>query len=221
MFNMFKKMMIGFALLFGGVAPAFADGVTYDFTVNTSSVTGQAGSLDFQFNPGALLTQSASLQILNFSSNGTLGSSVLMGDTSGALPGTVLFNNGGGFNDYFTGFTYGSTITFAVNLFGPAVVSPDGVSTSGSTFAFSMFADPGGTAPILTNDSVNGFALTADINLDGTITITNSSSQLTATSVGAVATPEPATLLLLTAGLSGLGLFRKRSRLSTRRTLGT
>jgi hypothetical protein len=207
---MFKKMLIGFALLFGGVAPAFADGVTYDFTVNTSSVTGQAGSLDFQFNPGGLLTQSASLQILDFSSNGTLGSSVLTGDTSGALPGTVLFNNGGGFNDYFTGFTYGSTITFAVNLFGPAVVSPDGVSTFGSTFAFSLFSDPAGTVPVLTSDTVNGFAALVNVNLDGSTTVTNNSSQLTI-STPAAAVPEPGSLLLLAAGLAARALFLRRS----------
>jgi hypothetical protein len=207
---MFKKMLIGFALLFGGVAPAFADGVTYDFTVNTSSVTGQAGSLDFQFNPGALLTQSASLQILNFSSNGTLGSSVLTGDTSGALPGTVLFNNGGSFNDYFTGFTYGSTITFAVNLFGPAVVSPDGVSTSGSTFAFSLFSDAAGTVPVLTSDTVNGFAALVNVNLDGSTTVTNNSSQLTI-STPTTPAPEPGSLFLLAAGLAALALFLRRS----------
>ncbi|HTB91652.1 MAG TPA: NF038129 family PEP-CTERM protein [Candidatus Sulfotelmatobacter sp.] len=207
---MFKKMLIGFALLFGGVAPAFADGVTYDFTVNTSSVTGQAGSLDFQFNPGALLTQSASLQILNFSSNGTLGSSVLTGDTSGALPGTVLFNNGSGFNDYFTGFTYGSTITFAVNLFGPAVVTPDGVSTSGSTFAFSLFSDPAGTVPVLTSDTVNGFAALVNVNLDGSTTLTNNSSQL-AISTPTTPAPEPGSLLLLASGLASLALLMRRS----------
>jgi hypothetical protein len=208
---MFKKMLIGFALLFGGVAPAFANGVTYDFTVNTSSVTGQAGSLDFQFDPGgALLTQSASLQILDFSSNGTLGSSVLTGDTSGGLPGTVLFNNGGGFNDYFTGFTYGSTITFAVNLFGPAVVSPDGVSTSGSTFAFSLFSDPAGTVPVLTSDTVNGFAALVNVNLDGSTTLTNNSSQLTI-STPATPAPEPGSLLLLAAGLAARALFLRRS----------
>jgi hypothetical protein len=30
--------------------------ITYDVTVNTSSITGTTGSLDFNFNPGPLVT---------------------------------------------------------------------------------------------------------------------------------------------------------------------
>src|SRR5580704_14474617 len=76
-------------------ATAMANVITYDVTVNTSSISGTTGSLDFNFNPGSLVTQSASLQILSFTSNGTLaGSPELTGDASGALPGTLTFDNG-------------------------------------------------------------------------------------------------------------------------------
>jgi hypothetical protein len=138
------------------------------------------GSLDFEFNPGPLVTQAASLQILNFASDGSLaGSPALTGDVAGALPATVTFDNGTAFNDYFEGFTYGSTVSFQVSLFGPALSSPDGTSTSGSAFAFSMFSDAVGTVPVLTTDTINGFAFTIDVNLDGTTTVTNSSPQTT------------------------------------------
>ena len=157
---------------------ASAAPITYDVTVNTSSVSGTAGSLDFEFNPGPLVTQSASLQILNFTSNGTLaGDPTLTGDVAGALPGTVNFDNGTAFNDYFEGFTYGSTLSFQVNLFGPALSSPDGTSTSGSTFAFSMFSDAAGTMPTLTTNTTEGFAATIDVNLDGTTTVADFSAQ--------------------------------------------
>ena len=136
-------------LCFASIASAAP--ITYDVTVDTSSISGTAGSLDFQFNPGPLVTQAASLQILNFTSNGSLaGSPVLTGDVVGALPATVTFDNGPAFNDYFEGFTYGSTLSFQVSLFGPALSSPDGTSTSGSTFAFSMFSDAAGTTPSVT-----------------------------------------------------------------------
>jgi hypothetical protein len=210
---MFKTTFLLIALLFGAVGSAMADGLTYDVTVNTISIAGTSGSLDFQFNPGPTVTQTADVQIQNFSSDGTLGGSILTGDAVGALPGTVSLDNLTGFNDYFTGFTYGSTLSFLLNLSGPAVTSPDGISTSTSEFAFSMFSDPGGTIPVLTSDSVNGYALTAGINLDGTGTITNNSSQLTITAP-VTATPEPSTLLLLGSGLAGLVFLRRRVNLS-------
>jgi hypothetical protein len=78
------------------------------------------------------MTQAASLQILNFASSGSLlGSPTLTGDASGALPATLTFDNCTGFNDYFEGFTFGSTLSFKVSLYGPALSSPDGVATVG------------------------------------------------------------------------------------------
>lgn len=166
------------ALLLCAAWPLSADAIIYDVTVDTSSITGTSGSLDFNFNPGPLLTQSASLQILNFSSGGTLaGSPTLTGDASGLLPGTLTFDNLTGFNDYFEGFTFGNTLSFDVSFFGPALSAPDGVSTSGSTFAFSMFSDQVGMTPTLTSDLTDGFGFTLNVNLDGTTTVTNFSSE--------------------------------------------
>lgn len=186
-------------LLFSLSGLASADPVTYDVTVNTSSITGTAGSLDFNFNPGPFVSQTASLQILSFSSDGALsGSPSLTGDVSGALPGTLTFDNGTGFNDYFQGFTFGSTLSFDVSLYGPALSSPDGVSTSGSTFAFSVFSNTAGTIPVLTTNTTDGFALTVNVNLDGTTTET---SFLPTSGV-----PEPGTSSLLLAGIASFGL---------------
>ena len=176
---------------------ALADPITYDVIVNTSAISGTSGSLEFQFNPGGLDTQAASLQILNFTSDGTLaGSPAITGDVSGTLPGTLAFDNGAFFNDYFEGFTFGTTLAFNVSLYGPALSLPDGVSTSGSTFAFSMFSDAAGTIPALTTDTTNGFAFTTDVNLDGTTTVTNSSAETTVQSASSTV-PEPSSLVLI------------------------
>jgi len=207
-------LILGIAAL--SVSPSSASGpITYTVTVNTSSVVGTAGSLDFNFNPGPLVTQAASLQILSFSSSGTLGGGpTLTGDVSGALPATLTFDNGTGFNDYFQGFTYGSTLSFKVSLYGPALSSPDGVSTSGSTFAFSMFSDAAGTIPVLTTDTTDGFAFTVNVNLDGTTTVTDFSSQTSTTapppptSIPTLSLPALAALALLLAGLGGLAARR-------------
>ena len=204
-----RQMSVLLVVLFLCVGSwASAGPITYAVTVDTSSIFGTAGSLDFNFNPGPLVTQAASLQILSLSGNGSLaGGPSLTGDVSGALPATVTFDNGSGFNDYFEGFTYGSTLTFRVYLYGPALCCPDGTSTSGSTFAFSMFSDPAGTILVLTTDTVNGFAFTVDVNLDGTTTVTNFSSE---TAVSAV--PEPNSFMFMGTAIAVFGKLLRRKR---------
>jgi hypothetical protein len=183
-------------------------------TVNTSTISGTVGSLDFNFNPGPLVTQAASLQILDFASDGTLsGNATPTGDVSGSLPGTVTFDNDTGFNDYFEGFTFGSSLAFNVSLFGSALNSPDGVSISGSTFAFSMFSDYAGTIPALTTDMTDGFALVVDVNLDGTTTAANLSPETSIDSVNAV--PEPSSFIfVVTAAAFVEALYRLKRRIA-------
>jgi hypothetical protein len=190
-----------------------ANPITYQVTVNTSSINGTLGSLDFQFNPGPSLTQAASLQVLGFSGDGSLaGNPASIGDVGGALPGTLTFDNETALNDYFQGFTFGNLLIFDVSLYGPALSSPDGVSTSGSTFAFSMFSNLAGTAPVLTSNTTDGFAFTIDVNLDGTATVTNFSSE---TKIGALNTvPEQTgSFTLLSVGLLTLFSFRLSRRI--------
>jgi hypothetical protein len=192
--------VLGVLLLFciGGVVSAAP--ITYNVMVNTSSISGTAGSLDFNFNPGLLTTQSASLKILTFASNGSLLSCAAnvqgfcpTGDVSGQLPATLTFDNATPFNDYFDDFTFGSTLSFQISLYGPALSAPDGVSTSGSAFAFSMFSNRAGTIPALTTDTTDGFAVTVADNLDGTTTVNNFSAQ-TSVQPASSAVPEPGSL---------------------------
>jgi hypothetical protein len=195
---------------------ALADPVLEAVSVDTSSLNDTSGSLDFNFNPGTFVTQPASLQIINFSSDGaTAGSPVVTGDVSGTLPGTLTFDNGTALNDYFEGFTFGNVLKFDVSLYGPALSSPNGTSTSGSSFAFSMFSDPAGATPALTSDEIDGIALVVSVNLDGSTNLTNFSSE---TNVEAVVSPvpEPAgstmVLLLLLGMTSSVRLTVARHR---------
>jgi hypothetical protein len=197
--------------LLAGVASA--DPVTYQVTVNTSSIAGIDGSLDFNFNPGPLVTQAASLQVLNFTGNGLLaGSTLFNGDANGALPSTLTFDNATGFNDYFEGFTFGTTLSFQISLYGPALSSPDGVSTSGSAFAFSMFSDSAGTIPTLTSDTIDGFAFTINANLDGTTTLASFSSQTNVVPASVITTPEPSSLGVFAITFAAGCFFRLRCK---------
>jgi hypothetical protein len=203
---MFKKTLILLALLFCAPWIASADTSSFQVIVDTSSLAGQVGSLDFQFDPGVFSTQEANLQILNFTSGGVLDPLALgaqtIGDVSGTLPGTLTFDNGSFVNDFFEDFTFGSTLTFVASFYGPALTAPDGISGSGTSFAFSMFSDPDGTIPAFTANTLDGFAVTTDVNLDGTTSVSNFSSQ---TTVSKVPAPEPDSFLLT--GLGILGLF--------------
>jgi len=192
------------------VAPSASAGpITYNLTIDTSSIAGTVGSLDFNFNPGPLVTQQAALDITGFSTDGTLGSAVKTGDVTGTLPAALAFDNLTAFNDYFTGFTFGSTLSFSVGLSGPALSTPDGVSTSGSSMAFSMFSDAAGTVPALTTNAVDGFAFVVDVNLDGTTTVQNFSRQVSGFPAGPPV-PEPASLLLFGSGLAAAMVKRRR-----------
>jgi len=179
-------------LLLAGPGTLYATPVLYNVTVDTSSVSGVSGSLDFNFNPGPFATQLASLQILDFGGNGTVDTPAsLTGDVSGTLPSTLTFDNAMALNDYFEDFTFGSTLTFQVSFYGPALSSPDGVSTSGSSFAFSLFSDGAGTIPTLTGDTTDGFAFTVDVNLDGSTSVTNYSSETEVMASTTTTVPEP------------------------------
>jgi hypothetical protein len=189
---------------------ASADVITYDVTVNSSSISGTMGSLDFQFNPGPLVSEPASLQILNFAPNGTLNPPPFpTGDVTGMLPGKLYFDNLTAFNDYFEPLTYGTMLSFDVTI------SSMAGGTSGSAFAFSMFSDATGRIPTLTTDTTDGFAFTVGVNLDGSTTVTPFSSQTTV--VPTLATvPEPDSLTLVGTAIAAMGallcFIRRTSR---------
>jgi len=119
----------------------------------------------------------------------------------------VTLDNGSAFNDYFEGFTFGSVLSFSVDLSGTALSSPDGVSTSGSTFGFSMFSDAAGTVPVLTTETTDGFAATIGVNLDGSTTVADFSTQTTIDPV-MNERPEPSSLALLGTALTCCGALR-------------
>jgi hypothetical protein len=184
-------IMAAMAVITFAANSAFAS-YSYDFNVDTSSLNGQTGYVELQFNPG-LNPGVANATISNFSSDATLGSTVVTGSVTGALPGTVTINNTAGWNDYYQQVTFGSNVQFALNL----------SSTANNSFALSFYGADGFT-PLLTNDTTNGFATTIDVNANGTV-VNNLSNQ-----VAVAATPIPAAALLFGTGLLGLvGVRRK------------
>ena len=152
---------------------AHADSVTYSVAVDTATLAGTTGSLDFNFEPGPFGSLPATVQIRRFGGDGSpSGPATITGDADGSLPSDLQFDNGTGYNDYFQAFTFGSLLSFDIMLSGPALDAATG-NASGSTFAFSIFSDTDGTMPALTSNTIDGYAITVDINADGSTTLRN------------------------------------------------
>ena len=188
--------------------------ILYSVTVDTSLLpNGTTGNLNFQFNPGGA-SQEASASLTSFSTDGTLiGLPALLGNVSGALPATVTFDNGSALNDYFQGFTFGSSFSFLLTFYGPAIDAPNGTATSGTTFGVALYDDLG-TTPLLTLDPF-GFAALAEINLNGSVSLTMYAPDGSNNPVVSFAeVPEPATGVVTGISIQAGWCFRRRLGLS-------
>jgi len=198
-----RKIYILALAFLGGTANAALASQILEVSVDTHTISGTTGSIDFQFNPGGLGYQVATVQIANFA-GGTYGGSQqdFGGVSGGPYPSSITLTNSSADNEDLEAFTFGSKLFFSLLFSGPAVDSPNGTSSSTSIFAFSMFSDTSGITPVLTSDP-NGVAALVTVNLNGTLA-------RDAVSPEATFVPEPGTFGLVGGTFAALAWIRVR-----------
>jgi hypothetical protein len=216
-----KSVALGASLALGlllAATPARAASITYEVHVDTTSLSGTLGYLDFQFNPGGLDALAATAAITGFNPyDATLiPSAILTGDASGELPADVTLGNSGGFNDYFHGLTFGNQFSFFLTLTGDAL-SPASTPLSGTAFSLLLF-DADGFTPLLTVDP-DGRLASLQIGPTGAVSVETFAraqggdpAATVAEVTAPVPVPEPTTLLLVATGAGAIALRRRQSK---------
>lgn len=210
------SLSIGLLAIGALVSPAaFAQELQYAVTVNTSSALLSYGYIDFQFNPSSFATQPANADVTNFMTDGVLNpadsNNGTIGEVSGMLPMTVSLINSETTNEYTEGMTFGTTVTFDLVLYGPAISNPNG--EGGGTFTLD-FLDASGNYLFTQNSQNDVPVFTVDINGDGSTTAMTYPSQNDGPPVvtfsGPTEVPEPSSIALLCGGLLALAFFGRR-----------
>ena len=132
------------------------------FDVDTTTLVGQSGYLEFQFNPNTDGTTplDSNIMVSNFA-GGTLGAVDTAVNVTGSLPREVIISNTDGTNGLLQLFTFGNTLSFDTsfpiildmkNILGLVAV-PD----AGNTFQFFLLnasQDPFATTDPSGNDAL-------------------------------------------------------------------
>jgi len=186
---------------------------TYHETINTASLpslgTGNNYSLDLSFvDGGGGVSNNVSVSNFSFGGGGTIvGSASTLGGVTGDLTGTVAFDKSAALQDFYQGFSAGTTsISFDVTTTANAASTPD-------TFSVSLLDNT--LAPITTTDTGASTLFTQPI--DFTLASSGSfagSSVFSGTGsfsgVSVTAVPEPSRALLLVGAFGALIMRRRR-----------
>jgi hypothetical protein len=131
-------------ILPSGASAAFI----YDVILDTSTIAGDSGFVDLQFNPGGMDAAHATAMLSAFDLGGgsLSGAPQTDGNVNGILPGPVLFENSTTFNGLFQEVTFGGSLTFRIEFAGEFLSD---VSSPGTTFSVGILGPEPDYPPLL------------------------------------------------------------------------
>jgi hypothetical protein len=196
-----RRLLLAMVLAAGA---GFASADTIHIELNTSAYS-SSGWLDLQFNPASVPASSATAIVSNLVGIDTSVAAQLTGDVS-KVGSSYVFGNTTDWNDLFQSVTLGGTVSFDLNVTGATSAA---LAEIESQFSVSLYAADGMT--LLGNTAANGTLLSVSfVPTTGAVAVvTTDASIVNATAVTAV--PEPSTWLMLGAGLTLVGLARRRN----------
>ena len=195
-----KKQILTLAFTLASAGLLRAD-LMQPISIDTTSLNGQAGYLDLQFNPDGPTAAAAAASLLNVStdaagiSNNFQSASVTGSFLSDTLAiGNSPISGSNPANEDTENVTFGNDIAFTLDFSGPALTPGPGV-VDGSTFSISLY-DLNGNSLLASTGPVEQVTLTPEGLLNTTIY-----------------TPEPAVFGLIGLGVAAL-VFARRKRIA-------
>jgi hypothetical protein len=200
--NKLSACLLFALMLVAGVVPASASAESYHVSIDTSTLAGREGYLDFLFL-GLANAGPVQAKLSNFAGDFT-SSSFAQGQVSGSLASQLTIGNGDAWNEFAQWTRLGGTLSFDVSFSQPAGSNNSSSnSVAGATLSVALL-DAG-----LNYLGASGDIATFALLPAAVTTVSTDSAYATVSNISPV--PEPATYVMLAAGLLLItGLIARR-----------
>lgn len=199
--NKLSACLLFALMLVAGVVPASASAESYHVSIDTSTLAGREGYLDFLFL-GLANAGPVQAKLSNFAGDFT-SSSFAQGQVAGSLASQLTIGNGDAWNEFAQWTRLGGTLSFDVSFSQPAGSNNSSSnSVAGATLSVALL-DAG-----LNYLGASGDIATFALLPAAVTTVSTDAAYATISNVSPV--PEPATYAMLATGLLLVASLRAR-----------
>jgi hypothetical protein len=201
--NKLSARLLFALMLVAGVVPASASAESYHVSIDTSTLAGREGYLDFLFL-GLANAGPVQAKLSNFAGDFT-SSSFAQGQVAGSLASQLTIGNGDAWNEFAQWTRLGGTLSFDVSFSQPAGSNNSSSSNSVAGATLSVALLDAGLNYLGASGDIATFALLPA----AATTVSTDAAYATVSNISPV--PEPATYVMLAAGLLLItGLIARR-----------